>query len=129
MRSENGICRECQRPYGKHYAGCSKEFEHYCEYRSHLEHEKRVHERTVLAWIEERDEAKARLDLRKRDLDEALDLLGWVWHMADPDTNPEWRAWWDKTAMYLDRKVVDTDYRHSFEALPGGGALGPVGDD
>lgn len=25
MRSENGICRECQRPYGKHYAGCSLE--------------------------------------------------------------------------------------------------------
>jgi hypothetical protein len=21
----NGICRECQRPYGKHYAGCSLE--------------------------------------------------------------------------------------------------------
>lgn len=26
MTSENAICRECQRPYGKHYAGCSLEF-------------------------------------------------------------------------------------------------------
>lgn len=30
MKSRNGICSECQRPYGKHYAGCSKG-EAWCE--------------------------------------------------------------------------------------------------
>jgi hypothetical protein len=73
------ICLECGRGQGKHFAGCPKEFEHDCEYRSHLEHEKKLHERTLQAYIDQREMLQAQLQTLWDKLAEIRE-----WANADP---------------------------------------------